>query len=80
MTRDGTHVDETFAELCLRAVTVAANDLELDPELFVEELAQGEIGLLISYLRAATPSVDDGELRANIDALLHRITAWTGRV
>lgn len=70
--------EDHFQELCVQAVTVAARDLSLDPTLFVEELAQGEIGLLISYLRAAAPHVDDPDLRARIDALAHRLTAWTG--
>ena len=66
-----------LAELCVRAVTVAAHDLGLDPVLFADELAQGEIGLLISYLRAAAPHVDDIELREKAEALLHRLTDWT---
>ncbi len=70
--------DEELAELALRAVTTAARDLSLHPTLFAEELAQGEIGLLISYLRSAAPYVDDVDLRARIEALLHRLTAWTG--
>lgn len=65
--------------LCVRAVTVAAADLDLDPVLLVEELAQGEIGLLVSYLRAAAEFVADPDLRVRIDALIHRLTAWTGR-
>lgn len=70
--------DDDLSELAIRAVTTAARDLSLDPELFAEELAQGEIGLLISYLRAAAPFVHDVDLRARIEALLHRLTAWTG--
>ena len=70
--------EDDLTELSVRAVTTAAHDLGLDPGLFVEELAQGEIGLLITYLRAAVPSVDDVDLRARIEALLHRLTAWTG--
>ena len=66
-----------LAELCVRAVTVAAHDLGLDPGLFAEELAQGEIGLLISYLRAAVPHIEDLELREKSEALLHRLTDWT---
>lgn len=69
---------EDFAELAAQAVSTAARDLELDPELFVEELAQGEIALLVHYLRAAAPSVDDVDLRVRIESLLHRLTAWTG--
>ena len=69
--------DETeLSELSVRAVTTAAHDLELDPIAFAEELAQGEIGLLVRYLRTAASSVDDMELRTRIDALLHRLTAW----
>jgi hypothetical protein len=64
-------------ELALRAVEVAAADLELNPLLFARELAQGEIGLLISYLRAASAHVDDLDLRVRIDRLLHRLTDWT---
>lgn len=67
-------------ELCVRAVTVAAHDLGLDPGLFAEELAQGEIGLLVHYLAEAAPFVDDMELRVKIDGLLHRLTAWTEAV
>ena len=69
--------DPELAELALRAVTVAARDLGLDPRLFAEELAQGEIGLLVSYLRAATAHVDDVDLRERACALLHRLTDWT---
>jgi hypothetical protein len=69
---------DDISELAVQAVTTAARDLELDPELFVEELAQGEIALLIQYLRAAAPSVDDVDLRVRIESLLHRLTAWTG--
>lgn len=68
---------EETVELCTRAVTTAARDLRLDPAALAEELAQGEIGLLITYLRAAAPHVDDLELRGRIDSLLHRLTAWT---
>jgi hypothetical protein len=70
--------EDDLTGLSVRAVTTAAHDLGLDPALFVEELAQGEIGLLITYLRAAVPFVDDVDLRARIEALLHRLTAWTG--
>ena len=55
----------------------AASDLGLNPLLFARELAQGEIGLLISYLRAAAGHVDDLDLRVRIDRLLHRLTDWT---
>jgi hypothetical protein len=67
-----------FADLCVQAVTTAARDLNLDPEMFVEELAQGEIGLLIGYLRETVGHVEEVELRTRVDALLHRLTAWTG--
>jgi hypothetical protein len=66
--------------LCESAVRTAASDLGLDPLLFARELAQGEVGLLVSYLRAAAPEVRDMNLRARIDALLHRLTAWTAAV
>ena|GEM_PF-1537211 len=72
MARDG-----ELAELCVRAVTVAAHDLGLDPRLLVEELAQGEIGMMIHYLDQAAGHVSDLELRQRIEALLHRLTAWT---
>jgi hypothetical protein len=64
-------------ELSCRAVEIAAADLGLDPLLFARELAQGEVGLLISYLRAAAGHVEDLELRVRIDHLLHRLTEWT---
>jgi hypothetical protein len=67
-----------FAALCVQAVTTAARDLHLDPGALVEELAQGEIGLLIAYLGEAAEHVDEVELRERIEALLHRLTAWTG--
>ncbi|HYJ81031.1 MAG TPA: hypothetical protein VEW03_15570 [Longimicrobiaceae bacterium] len=69
--------DADLAELCVGAVTVAANDLGLDPRLFVAELAQGEIGLLIHYLDSAAECVEDMDLRLRIEGLLHRLTAWT---
>lgn len=71
--------DERAAELCVQAVTIAALDLGLDPEAFAVELAQGEIGLLVNYLRRAAPDVKDPELQADIGALLHRLTTWTAR-
>ena len=71
-------MQDELSELAVQAVVTAARDLNLDPELFVEELAQGEIALLVTYLRAAAPSVADLELRTRIAALLHRLTAWTG--
>lgn len=69
---------EELADLSLQAVTVAARDLGLSPLLLARELAQGEIGLLVSYLRAASADVADLDLRDRIDRLLHRLTAWTG--
>ena len=66
-----------LADLCVRAVTTAAWDLGLDPALFAEELAQGEIGLLMHYLDEAAGCIEDVELREKIEALLHRLTAWT---
>lgn len=68
---------EELAELAVRAVELAAQDLGLNPLLLARELAQGEVGLLISYLRAAAPAVDDLGLRDRIDRLLHRLTDWT---
>lgn len=64
-------------ELCVRAVAVAAADLGLDPRAFAEELAQGEVALLISYLAEAREHVGDLDLGTRIDALIHRLTAWT---
>lgn len=58
---------------CIQAVRVAAADLALDPAALAAELAQGEVALLVSYLRSAAPFVDDLELRANIDLLLYRL-------
>jgi hypothetical protein len=75
---DASH-DEELIDLCTRAVVTAARDLELDPHAFAEELAQGEIGLLVRYLGEAAAHVEDLDLRTRIDALLHRLTAWTGR-
>lgn len=66
-----------LAGLCVQAVSTAAFDLGLDPVLFAEELAQGEIGLLIHYLGESAAHVDDVELRERIEALLHRLTDWT---
>ncbi len=71
--------EDTFEELCVRAVEIAALDLGLDPEAFAVELAHGEIGLLVTYLRTAAPTVRSGEQRANMEALLHRLTTWTRR-
>lgn len=68
---------EELCELAERAIETAAGDLGLNPLLFARELAQGEIGLLISYLRAAAIEVDDLDLRVRIDRLLHRLTDWT---
>jgi hypothetical protein len=66
-----------LADLCVQAVTAAAWDLGLDPALFAEELAQGEIGLMVHYLAESAGRLDDVELREKIEALLHRLTAWT---
>jgi hypothetical protein len=66
-----------LAELSAQAVETAASDLGLNPLLLARELAQGEIGLLISYLRAAAEHVTDLDLRVRIDRLLHRLTDWT---
>jgi hypothetical protein len=70
-------LDPELAQVCIRAIVTAANDLELDPGAFADELAQGEIGLLVAYLQAAAPHVTDLELRTRIDSLLHRLTSWT---
>jgi hypothetical protein len=72
----GGDTDEMCA-LAESAIETAASDLGLNPLLFARELAQGEIGLLISYLRAAAQHVDDLDLRVRIDRLLHRLTDWT---
>jgi hypothetical protein len=66
-----------LGELAIQAVETAALDMGLNPLLFARELAQGEIGLLVSYLRAASAHVDDLGLRDRIDRLLHRLTEWT---
>ena len=66
-----------LAELAVQSIETAAADLGLNPLLFARELAQGEIGLLIGYLRAAAAHVDDLDLRVRIDRLLHRLTEWT---
>jgi hypothetical protein len=66
-----------LADLAVQAVETAALDMGLNPLLFARELAQGEIGLLVSYLRAASAHVDDLELRDRVDRLLHRLTEWT---
>lgn len=78
MTERPDAADDGLAELAVRAVRVAARDLGLDPVLFAEELAQGEIALLVRWLDEAAPHVGDLELRERIDALVHRLTAWTG--
>ena len=74
---DAASADGELADLCVRAVTTAAWDLGLDPALFAEELAQGEIGLMIRYLDEASAHVADLALKTRIDALVHRLTAWT---
>jgi hypothetical protein len=71
--------DAELADLCTRAVVTAARDLDLDPRAFAEELAQGEIGLLVRYLDEAAEHLEDLDLRARIDALVYRLTAWTAR-
>jgi hypothetical protein len=76
--RDVSATDGSFAEVAANAVVMAARQLELDPEAFRQELAQGEIALLVRYLAEAAPRVDDLELRGRIDGLLHRLTFWTG--
>jgi hypothetical protein len=77
--RDVPASDGSFAEVAASAVRLAADQLDLDPEAFLEELAQGEIALLVRYLAEAAPRIEDMELRARIDGLLHRLTFWTGR-
>jgi hypothetical protein len=69
---------EPLAELAVQAVTVAAADLGVGPRAFAEELAQGEVALLVRYLAEAREHLHEIELCARIDALLHRLTAWTG--
>ena len=71
--------DDSFEQLCVRAVEIAALDLGLDAEALAVELANGEIGLLITYLGAAVRTVPGGEQRANMEALVHRLTTWTRR-
>ena len=70
--------DGSFAEVAASAVRLAAQQLDLDPDAFLQELAQGEISLLVHYLAEAAPHVKDLELRTRIDGLLHRLTFWTG--
>lgn len=69
--------DGDLAELCVRAVTVAAADLGLDALALAGELAQGEVALLVNYLAEAAEHVDDLDLRTRIDTLLYRLTEWT---
>jgi hypothetical protein len=76
--RDVSASDDGFAEVAANAVRLAARQLDLDPEAFLQELAQGEIALLVRYLDEAAPRIDDLELRTRIDGLLHRLTFWTG--
>jgi hypothetical protein len=76
--RDVSATDGSFAEVAAGAVRMAARQLELDPDAFLQEIAQGEIALLVHYLAEAAPRVDDLELRGRIDGLLHRLTFWTG--
>jgi hypothetical protein len=76
--RDVSATDGGFAEVAANAVLMAARQLELDPEAFLQEIAQGEIALLVHYLAEAAPHIEDIELRGRIDGLLHRLTFWTG--
>ena len=76
--RDVSAGEDDFAEVAASAVRLAAQQLDLDPEAFLHELAQGEIALLVRYLAEAAPRIDDLELRTRIDGLLHRLTFWTG--
>ena len=70
---------DSFDQTCAQAVRLAANDLGLDEAALADELAQGEIGLLVRYLRRALPHVPGVEEREEMALLLHRLTAWTGR-
>jgi hypothetical protein len=76
--RDVSATEGSFAEVAASAVTLAARQLDLDPDAFLQEIAQGEIALLVRYLAEAAPRIDDVELRGRIDGLLHRLTFWTG--
>ena len=75
---DAAEAGTELADLCVQAVSTAAWDLGLYPALFAGELAQGEIGLLIRYLDEAAGHVPDLELRERMQALVHRLTDWTG--
>ena len=75
---DAAEAGTELADLCVQAVSTAAWDLGLDPALFAGELAQGEIGMLIHYLDQAAGHVPDLELRERMQALVHRLTDWTG--
>ena len=76
--RDVSPGDDGFQETAAAAVRLAARQLDLDPDAFVQELAQGEIALLVRYLHEASLEVGDLDLRTRIDGLLHRLTFWTG--
>lgn len=77
--RDVPATDGSFPEVAASAVRLAAEQLALDPEAFLDELAQGEIALLVRYLEEAAVHVDDLDLRTRIDGLVHRLTVWTAR-
>ena len=75
---DAAEAGTELADLCVQAVSTAAWDLGLDPALFAGELAQGEIGMLIHYLAQAAGHVPELETRERMQALVHRLTDWTG--
>jgi len=75
---DAAEAGTELADLCVQAVSTAAWDLGLDPALFAGELAQGEIGMLIHSLARAAEHVPDLEVRERMQALVHRLTDWTG--
>ncbi|SOD04108.1 hypothetical protein SAMN05216486_12411 [bacterium JGI 053] len=75
---DAAQAGSELADLCVQAVSTAAWDLGLDPALFAGELAQGEIGMLIHYLARAAEHVPELETRERMQALVHRLTDWTG--
>ena len=61
------------------SAALAGATVQVDlPELFAGELAQGEIGMLIHYLAQAAEHVPDLETRERMQALVHRLTDWTG--
>jgi hypothetical protein len=75
--REDDDAGETLAGLAEQAVTIAAADLRLDAARFAGELAHGEIALLVRYLRESAPYLPDAARRADMLALLHRLTTWT---